>query len=225
MLNAIIGILICFRGDSWLLFTAGTAIDAVSLESEERHRVIDAATNPQYSPSGHLLFYRDSDRSIYAAPFDINKAVVTGELKLVQNNVSMRVGAFGTYAVAENGTLIFTPSEGSAATGAYGVVWVDRKGTITSLIERRDTWTLPRISPDGRTLLVNQTGNPDCMLWTYDLNRGTLSKLTFNGDHHAPAWHPSGKKIVFSLEVEKEEPEILVKKILIRRLRKNPSLP
>ncbi|MCI0417240.1 protein kinase [bacterium] len=189
-------------GGRWLLFTAGTAaIDAFSLESQERHRVIDAAINPQYT-SGHLLFYRESDLNIYAAPFDIDKAVVTGEVKLVQENVSTRVGAYGTYAVAENGTMIFTPSEGAAATGAYGVVWVDRKGTITSLVEHRDSWTQPRISPDGRTLLINQSGNLECMLWTYDLNRGTLSKLTFNRDHHGAAWHPSGKKIVFSLGAE-----------------------
>ena len=186
-------------GGHWLLFTAGKAIDAVSLENGMRHRVMDAASNPQYSPSGHLLFYRDSDLSVYAAPFDTGKAVVTGDSMLIQDKVSMRVGTFGTYSVSDNGTMIFTPSEGYALTGAYLVVWVDRKGTITSLVERQDSWTLPRISPDGRTLLINQVGFPDCMLWTYDLNRGTLSKLTFNGDHHAPAWHPSGKQVVSAL--------------------------
>jgi Tol biopolymer transport system component len=183
------------------LFAAGTAIDAVSLETGERHRVTDASSNPQYSPSGHLLFYRESDLSVYAAPFDIDKAVVTGEVMLVQDKVS-RVGALETYAVSDNGTMIFTPSEGSALTGAYQVVWVDRKGTITSLVERHDSWTLPRISPDGRTLLMQRGGTLDCMLWTYDLNRGTLSKLTFKGDHHSPAWHPSGKRIVSALAFE-----------------------
>ncbi|MCI0447157.1 protein kinase, partial [bacterium] len=189
-------------GGRWLLFTSGTAIDAVSLESGAHHRVIDAANTAQYSPSGHLLFYRDSDLSVYAAPFDIDKAVVTGELILVQNNVSQRVGAFGTYGVSENGTMIFTPSEASELTGAYGVVSVDRKGSIASLIEQKGSWTQPRVSPDGRTLLIRRTATPDCMLWTYDLNRGTLSKLTFNADHHGASWHPSGKKIVFSLMSE-----------------------
>jgi Tol biopolymer transport system component len=185
-------------GGRWLLFTAGTGIDAVSLENGKRHHVMDAATNAEYS-SGHLLFFRESNLSVYAAPLDLDKAVVTGESMLVQDNVSTRIGAFGTYAVSDNGTMIFTPAEGSALTGAYSVVWVDRKGTITSLIEQRDSWTLPRLSPDGRTVLVSETGVPDCMLWAYDVNRGTLSKLTFHGDHHSPGWHPSGKKIVFSL--------------------------
>lgn len=189
----------------WLLFTVGTAINAISLENGKRHRVMDAAANPEYIP-GYLLFFRESDAGsdlcVYAAPFDTDKAVVTGELIKVQDNVQTRTGTFGTYAISENGTLIFTPSAGSALTGAHNVVWVDRKGTITSLVETHDDWTLPRISPDGRTLLLNQTGIPDCNLWTYDLNRGTLSKLTFKGDHHSPAWNPSGKRIISALAVE-----------------------
>jgi Tol biopolymer transport system component len=77
-------------------------------------------------------------------------------------------------------------------------VWVDRHGAATPLAEsRRDLYVFPRLSPDGRQALVRFEGPSDCYLNTLDLGRGAWSRLTFQGDSHAAAWSPDGKRVAF----------------------------
>ncbi|MEZ5351993.1 MAG: protein kinase, partial [Bryobacteraceae bacterium] len=53
------------------------------------------------------------------------------------------------------------------------------------------------ISPDGETILLEQlSGNRD--LWTFDLTRGTASRLTFHSANEAPAsWSADGRRVYF----------------------------
>ncbi len=37
-------------------------------------------------------------------------------------------------------------------------------------------------------------------VWAYDIPRGTLTRLTFEGDNFSPVWTPDGKRIAFSTE-------------------------
>jgi Tol biopolymer transport system component len=60
----------------------------------------------------------------------------------------------------------------------------------------------PVLSPDGKFIafLSDRTGHPE--LWVYDTSNSKLTQLTnFEGslDIRAPAWHPSGKSLVFNV--------------------------
>jgi len=197
---------IVIPGGRWVLFgvvgPGGFNVDAVSLEDGGRHRVAEHVSTPQYSATGHLLFYRPSDLSLLASRFDADKAVLEGETVVLQAGVRRLGNGHGGYALSASGTLIYTTDAGdSSLTGAYSLVWVDRHGAVAPLVERRDTWAQPRLSPDGRTLVVRQTATPDCSLWTIDLSRGILSRLTFTGDHHSPEWTAAGTGILSSVMV------------------------
>jgi Tol biopolymer transport system component len=194
-------------GGKWVLFTVvssgGFEVDAVSLVDGSRHRVVEAAGSAQYSPTGHLVFYRASDLTVLAARFDKEKARIVGETTVVLPNILRISGGMGAYALSRTGTIIYTTSDrNSTLTGAYSLVWVDRKGAVAPLVDRLDTWTQPRLSPDGRTLLVRQTATPDCTLWTIDLARGTRTRLTFKGDHHSPMWSSSGTGILAAVTTD-----------------------
>jgi Tol biopolymer transport system component len=149
------------------------------------------------------VFYRPGDQALMAVPFDRDTARVAGEAVVLQQNVLRLSGGQGGFAVSGNGTLIYTPTNSSSdLTGIYSLVRVDRSGKAAPLVERSDTWAEPRFSPDGKTLLVRQTITPDCMLWTIDLERGTLTRQTFEGDHHAPEWSSDAKEIIASIATE-----------------------
>jgi serine/threonine-protein kinase len=55
----------------------------------------------------------------------------------------------------------------------------------------------PRLSPDGKRLAFGIRGRSND-IWVLDIARGTLTRLTLQGDNFAPIWSPDGKHIVFS---------------------------
>jgi Tol biopolymer transport system component len=55
-----------------------------------------------------------------------------------------------------------------------------------------------RLSPDGRRIAVSiGPSGEKSDIWVYDLARGALSKLTFQGDNNDPVWTPDGKRVTF----------------------------
>jgi Tol biopolymer transport system component len=74
---------------------------------------------------------------------------------------------------------------------------VDREGRERPLLDARGPYTFVRLSPDGRTLAVEQTrANED--LWVYDLDRGSGIRFASGWDNLRPVWTPDGRQLVFS---------------------------
>ena len=96
------------------------------------------------------------------------------------------------FASSSSGTLGYVPP------AAHSLVWVDRKGRAKPVGAPRRTYTGPRLSPDGRRLAVGIAGDRGYDIWTYDLARGTMTRLTPEGGV-LPTWTPDGKWVTFSL--------------------------
>jgi Tol biopolymer transport system component len=78
------------------------------------------------------------------------------------------------------------------------LVWVDRKGKEEPLPAPPKYYRMPKISPDGTKVALGMwtDGNED--IWIWDLNRETISRLTFQKESDIqPIWSPDGKRIVF----------------------------
>jgi Tol biopolymer transport system component len=58
-------------------------------------------------------------------------------------------------------------------------------------------YSAPRLSPDSSRLAV-WTPGLDRNVWTYDLARGTLTRLTTEGRNSRAIWTPDGKRITYS---------------------------
>jgi Tol biopolymer transport system component len=85
---------------------------------------------------------------------------------------------------------------GEARRPSRALVWVDRKGAITSLpLPPRAYWT-PRLSPDGRRVAVGIEGATHDV-WVSEVGRDTLARVTFGSDNYLPLWTPDGTGIVF----------------------------
>jgi serine/threonine-protein kinase len=52
------------------------------------------------------------------------------------------------------------------------------------------------LSPDGRRIALWLEGDT-VNIWTYDLARDALTRLTFSPDDHNPVWSPDGKQVAF----------------------------
>jgi len=100
------------------------------------------------------------------------------------------------YGVSANGTLIYLPF------GAYiskrQLVWVDRKGTVENVAAPANEFDQPSLSADGKKIAVHLPGGNDD-IWTFDLLRGTLTRLTFQiGEDEAPLWTPDGRRVIYA---------------------------
>ncbi len=74
---------------------------------------------------------------------------------------------------------------------------MDRQGKVQPIPAPLHPYTDARLSPEGRRVAVS-TGGGASNIWVWDLLRGTLTKLTFQGVNIAPVWTPDGKRVTFA---------------------------
>jgi Tol biopolymer transport system component len=190
-------------GDRQILFTVllpdGPQF-AVHDLSKPGHRLIaHGGVNGKYVPSGHLTFVRGS--TLFAVPFDVSRLEITGGEVAVAEHVSV-LGPSGTgdYSVAPTGMLAYFSSPESDGTT---LAWADRTGTTKPLPgQSRKGWGTGRLSPDGHTVanaIDTAKGGRD--IWTYDVDRGTLTQLTFGGQGEVndfPIFSFDGRRVFYS---------------------------
>ncbi len=170
------------------------AIYLGSLDSKERKLILRARSNTVYS-AGHLLFVREN--FLLAQPFDLRKHALSGEPKRLAENVHYESGFFrAAFGTADDGTLVFAPTAGSAE---KQLTWVDRSGKPLGKVAEPALIHEFRLSPDGKQVAAS-IGDP-ADLWVYDLARGFRRRLTFDPLNDGfPVWSPDGKTIVFSTD-------------------------
>ena len=169
-------------------------VAAINLATGEKKILIEGGYMPAYSPGGHLLYSRSG--VLLAAPFDLDRLEITGTpVPVVEGVTASRETGSTSYALSPNGHLVYVPG-GLAVADRY-LVWVDRQGKEQILPAEAKAFDEPRIAPDGRRVAHSITG-PDSNVWTYDIGRNVVSRLTFGPSTFAPLWTPDGKRIVFS---------------------------
>ena len=184
-------------GGDTVLFTVATAesesfddasLVAWSSGSGRRKVLVEGGTNPQYSPSGHLVYARNGE--LLAVRFDPRKLQVSGEPRTVLEGVLMsRNTGAANFDVAANGDLVYVP--GKAEGGERNLYWVDRNGRSEKLPLPPRSYLRPRISPDGRRLAIEVEGSSHDV-FVYDFARAVMSNITTDGMSHWPVWSPDG---------------------------------
>jgi serine/threonine-protein kinase len=144
----------------------------------------------RYVEPGYLVYVDGASQAVVVAPFDPSSVEVTGAAIPLTEQVD---GAY-CFDVAADGKLVYVPLPG-AGEGSE-IIWIDREGNVSLALETRSTWIQPRLSPDGKQILLRKTGN-ECELWIADVERGSLARIVHDGDTHTPIWGPDGKRIVY----------------------------
>src|SRR5262249_43329171 len=99
------------------------------------------------------------------------------------------------FALGGDGTIAYLPRATSLQRGT--LVWVDRKGEQTPIVEIPRPLDIPRLSPDG-THVAFRAPAPNCDVWVHDLSRGATTRLTLEGDNHGVVWMPDGRRVAFA---------------------------
>ncbi|HXV60474.1 MAG TPA: winged helix-turn-helix domain-containing protein, partial [Vicinamibacteria bacterium] len=187
-----------------ILFTVGTvditsfddaSVAVVDLESRDTKILIEGGTCGRYSPSGHIVYWREG--SLYAVPFDQDWLRVTGPPRPVQENVMAPPYAAAPFAIARNGTLVFAPGPLWFRTGHLALV--DRKGRaepIATGLPASGEIANVSSSPRGDRVAFSVGGATD-HIWVHDFERHSASRLTFAWDNLFPTWAPDGRRLAF----------------------------
>ncbi len=190
-------------GSRSILFTvygAGGFSDAeivvISLVDGKRTSIFRGGDFGRYFPSGHLIYLQHD--TLYAAPFDLERLVLTGEPRPVLEGVNANWLGGGDFAFSRTGDAIYVSSEGPSF--GYQIHWLDGSGETRPLHVATDDYETPQFSPDGKRLAFGITSGPlHGDLWIKDLERDTVSRLTrLPGRNSIPLWMPDGQSIVFS---------------------------
>ncbi|MEQ1732015.1 MAG: hypothetical protein ABL982_26880, partial [Vicinamibacterales bacterium] len=147
---------------------------------------------------GWLLWVRTDSQTLVAQRLDLEHDALTGDPISVADGLAIvsSTGSISTsgLSVSANGHVAYL----AGSTGARQLTWVDRSGVTQGNIGEPDATLLhPRVSPDGRRIVVARSvqGNQD--LWSVDALR--LNRLTFGPAVDTfPVWSPDSTRVVFS---------------------------
>ncbi len=170
-----------------------TGIYLGALDGSAPTRLTAADSAGVFLPSGWLLWVRAG--TLVAQRLDVAQAALTGEPVTLADGVAFD-GNFNfrsAVSVAATGLVAYRTGAGNQRQ----LTWVDRSGTARGAVGDPDaTLFHPRVSPDGRRVVVTRTvqGNRD--LWLLDGAR--TSRVTFDAAFDDfPLWSPDGARIVF----------------------------
>ena len=184
-------------GDT-VLFTVGTVgewdeaeIAAQSLRSGTRTTILKGGTNPRYFASGHLMYAHDG--AIWAVLFDPRRLTMHGTAARVLEGVATSADGAAQFSVSNAGTTVYHPS---VPVSSRRLVVVDGRAQ-TPLAAAPHAYVTPRVSPDGTRVLLGVSDSAE-HVWSYDLNDGTLTQLTFEAANRSPIWSADGKRVTFA---------------------------
>ncbi len=173
-------------------------ISAENTVTHERKTLIRGGSFARYVPTGHIMYARGS--SIYAVPFDPVTVEIKGTpLPVEEGGMLNPLSGDANYSVSSSGTLLYAPL-GSFSGLDASLMWIDRQGRTQPLLDTSRAYAEGNLSPDGQKLAMTiRAANDD--IWVYQLNRGTLTRITFGGGNSGlPVWTPDGNRVVYVSE-------------------------
>lgn len=134
---------------------------------------------------GHIVYYRlNTNPGIWAVPFNLQSRELTGDPFVLDSD-----GAFPS--LGRDGSLLYANTTGW---GPMRLVIVDREGTIVRRLGEADE-DLGRfaISPDGKSVLVENEENGNTDIWLHDIQRATRARMTFAPEDDTQPGSPDGR--------------------------------
>jgi eukaryotic-like serine/threonine-protein kinase len=173
------------------------AIYVGALDSNEKRFVTRATANAAYATPGYLLYYRE--KTLFAQRFDANKMELSGEAVPLSTDVAYLPRILrAVYAASDGGLLV---AQSGSGVSLSRLVWYDRKGNEIGAVGKPDVYANVALAPNGKTVALDKTdaGSQNTDVWTYDLQRDSIKRLTFDpAIDSTPMWSPDGTRLLFA---------------------------
>jgi serine/threonine protein kinase/Tol biopolymer transport system component len=181
-------------------------IVAYSAASGQAKTILHGGFHAIYLQDGFLVYMHSG--TLFAIPFDSKRLETTGPATaVVENVVASPDRGTAQFSISDNGTLAYVA--GSAVDRNLSIYWMDAGGNFTPLRETPADYGSLALSPDGKRLAMDIRSSKRTDIWIYDLERDTLTRLTFAADgNFRPVWTPNGERIVYNSS-EKGKPQNL----------------
>ena len=174
-------------------------IVVVNISTKERTTVVEGGSSALYVASGHLVFARG--RSLLAVPFDLeSKRAIGAPVPVLDGVRRAPSGATGTthYAVSKTGVLVYAPGPETLDLTTVDLAFTDRAGKTERLGLPSARYEYPRVSRDGKRVVVGSTDGDNALILVYDLNASSaIRRLTLSGKDRYPIWSADGEWVVF----------------------------
>lgn len=182
----------------WRGSVEDASLGVVDLASGDLRDLHVDGSDPQYLPTGHLVWVRDD--ALLAAPFDVGALEVVGPQTRVQEGIEVGPAGPAKLGLSASGTLAYSSAGVSAD---YSLVWLDRQGNREPILTGiEEEINAPRLSPDGRRIAmgIGAATLASTQLWIYEIGDGALNPLTTRSDSavaNFPIWAPDGATLFY----------------------------
>ena len=168
-------------------------IDVYSFADGGRKTLVRGGTFPRYVPTGHLTYL--SEGTLFAVPFDLDALEIRGDPVPVLTEVAFdSTGGSAQLDLAADGTLVY--QAGRVQRGGDVMRWLDEDGETEPFLSEPGFYVYPRLSPDGRHVVVGQSaGRPTAGVWVHELE-GARAWPVSRGTGLVAVWTPDGQYIV-----------------------------
>jgi serine/threonine-protein kinase len=189
-------------GGKAVLYTASTRagtprLIAQRLSGASKKTVLPTGYHGRYVPSGHIVYVREG--ALLAVAFDLDRLEVTGQPARAVEAVGTGTAAYSArFAFSDRGVLAYVPA--TARGPEARIQWVGRDSKRSPLRDVPGRYGWLRFSPDGRRLALNVRDRDQSDVWVYETERGTISRLTFDGAEALTPliWTPDRERVTFA---------------------------
>ncbi len=141
---------------------------------------------------GTLIYVR-GDGALMAVPFDKSHLRVGVPFQM-GDSIAVPSSAWDApAALSASGSLIY-----QLGGIASQLVSVDEHGNARVLVDSVQTYSHPRLSPDGRSIAVEVQGAAGADIWISNLGQHTSARLTREGYNNRPEWSADGTRIMYT---------------------------
>ncbi len=175
-------------------------IAMLDLATKQVSVLIRGGSQPQYSPTGHLLFIRTDHpasrrATIFSVGFDLKSSRVTSapvpRVSDVEASPPLIAGGRAHYAIGTDGSIYYVPHD--SANLERELIWLDREGRARPATSRISPFANVAFSRDGTRIAFHDWGS----IWVGDLVRDTWVQVATADYTQTPVWSPDGLAIAY----------------------------
>lgn len=187
-------------GDSILVLVQSVkpwkfSLEVLSRSTGKRRRLAGTtATRAQYLPNGYIVYVESE--TLFAVPVDPSTFEPLASPMPVLSGIYGEAGGYSPwYAISDTGTLVYMRTD---LIPDPELVWVDRSGAPTPIPGGQAPFAHARLSPDGQAAALVLRDGLKREIWTLDLARGAMRRVSTDGVSLFPAWGPDGSYLTYS---------------------------